>query len=51
MQEAMALEQQAHQREEERKRRILEKKQRSGLPIQGEVLTKAEREARIWAFM
>ncbi|RDB22634.1 hypothetical protein Hypma_010334 [Hypsizygus marmoreus] len=51
LQEAMSLEQQAHRREKEREERIAEKKRRLGMPIRGEVLTKQEREARIWAFM
>ncbi|KAG6911719.1 hypothetical protein DXG01_007969 [Tephrocybe rancida] len=51
LQEAMSLEQQAHLREKERVERIAEKKRRLGLPAKGEVLTRQEREARIWAFM
>lgn len=51
LQEAMNLEQQAHAREKERLERITERKRRLGMPIQGEILTKQEREARIWAFM
>ncbi|KAG6817213.1 hypothetical protein H0H87_011571 [Tephrocybe sp. NHM501043] len=51
LQEAMNLEQQAHLREKERIERIAEKKRRLGLPAKGEVLTRQEREARIWAFM
>ncbi|KAF5387720.1 hypothetical protein D9615_000273 [Tricholomella constricta] len=51
LQEAMNLEQQAHMREKERIERIAEKKRRLGMPIKGEVLTRQEREARIWAFM
>ncbi|EAU84909.1 hypothetical protein CC1G_00428 [Coprinopsis cinerea okayama7 len=49
--EAIELEQQAHQQERERQQRILEKKRRQGVPIRGEVLTREEREARIWAFL
>jgi hypothetical protein len=45
------LEQQAHIREKERQERVDEKKRRLGLPVKGEVLTRQEREARIWAFM
>ncbi|KAG6832923.1 hypothetical protein H0H92_004807 [Tricholoma furcatifolium] len=51
LQEAINLEQQAHLREKERIERIAEKKRRLGLPAKGEVLTRQEREARIWAFM
>ncbi|KAF8165205.1 hypothetical protein B0H34DRAFT_688264 [Crassisporium funariophilum] len=51
MQEAMDLERQAHLQDKERQERIAEKKKRLGMPIQGEILTKQEREARIWAFM
>ncbi|KAG6903374.1 hypothetical protein C0995_013127 [Termitomyces sp. Mi166 len=51
LQEAMNLEQQAHLREKERVERIAEKKRRLGIPAKGEVLTRQEREARIWAFM
>ncbi|KAG5648688.1 hypothetical protein DXG03_000034 [Asterophora parasitica] len=51
LQEAMNLEQQAHMREKERLQRIAEKKRRLGMPVEGEVLTRKEREARIWAFM
>ncbi|KAG6837979.1 hypothetical protein H0H93_008373 [Arthromyces matolae] len=51
LQEAISLEQQAHLREKERIERLAEKKRRMGLPTQGEILTREEREARIWAFM
>ncbi|KAG5340980.1 hypothetical protein C0989_012354 [Termitomyces sp. Mn162] len=51
LQEAINLEQQAHVREKERIERIAEKKRRLGIPVEGEVLTRQEREARIWAFM
>jgi hypothetical protein len=51
LQEAVALEQQAHALDKERKERVIERKKRLGLPIPGEVLTRQEREARIWAFM
>lgn len=51
MEEAINLERQAHLQELERQRRIQEKKQKYGMPMPGEVLTRAEREARIWAFM
>lgn len=37
--------------DKERQERILEKKRRLGMPIKGEVLTREEQEARIWAFM
>ena len=51
LQEAINLEQQAHIREKERIERVAEKKRRLGIPIKGEILTRQEREARIWAFM
>ena len=51
MQEAMELERQAFLQDKERQNRIEEKKKRLGKPIKGEVLTRQEREARIWAFM
>ena len=51
MQEAMELERQAFVQDRERQTRIEEKKKRLGKPIKGEVLTRQEREARIWAFM
>lgn len=51
MQEAMELERQAFLQDRERQNRIEEKKKRLGKPIKGEVLTRQEREARIWAFM
>ncbi|KAG6840457.1 hypothetical protein C0991_006593 [Blastosporella zonata] len=51
LQEAMNLEQQAHLREKERVDRLAEKKRRLGLMAKGEVLTRKEREARIWAYM
>ncbi|RXW24589.1 hypothetical protein EST38_g1229 [Candolleomyces aberdarensis] len=51
LQEAMDLERQAYLQEKERQERALEKKRRLGMPIKGEVLTRAEKEARIWAFM
>lgn len=51
MREAIELERQAHLQEKERQERILEKKKRLGMPIKGEILTKEEQEARIWAFM
>lgn len=50
LQEAIEIEQRAHQLDLERKQRALEKKQRS-MPKPGEKLTREEREAMIWAFM
>ena len=50
LQEAIEIEQRAHQQDLERKQRALEKKQHS-MPGAGENLTREEREARIWAFM
>lgn len=51
MQEAMELEHRAFLQDRERQNRLEEKKKRLGKPIKGEVLTRQEREARIWAFM
>ncbi|KAF7301381.1 hypothetical protein MIND_00703300 [Mycena indigotica] len=51
MQEAIELEQAAHRADKERQERMLEKRQRRGMPLPGEELTRQEREARIWAFM
>jgi len=50
-QEAIELEQRAHMQDLVRQRRLEEKRKRTGLPMTGEILTKEEREARIWAFM
>ncbi|KAF8914051.1 hypothetical protein CPB84DRAFT_1758253 [Gymnopilus junonius] len=49
--EAMELERQAYFQDKERQNRIMEKKKRLGLSLEGEILTRQEREARIWAFM
>lgn len=51
MQEAIDLERQAFLQDKERQQRIVDKKRRLGMPIEGEVLSQEEREARIWAFM
>ena len=51
MQEAIELERQAHLQDQDRQNRIAEKKRRLGLPTNGEVLTRQEREARMLAFM
>ncbi|KAK7049632.1 hypothetical protein VNI00_005663 [Paramarasmius palmivorus] len=51
MQEAIEIEQRAHAQDREREQRLMEKRRRQGLPIKGEVLSRAEVEARIWAFM
>jgi hypothetical protein len=51
VQEAMQIEQEAHTADLRRQREAIAKKQRMGLPIKGEVLSRAEQEARIWAFM
>jgi len=50
-QEAIQLEQRAHAQDQERQQRLEDKRKRTGMPLKGEVLTKQEREARIWAFM
>ncbi|CAL1701436.1 unnamed protein product [Somion occarium] len=49
--EAVRIEQETHALDMRRKQHLEEKKRRMGLPIKGEVLTREEREARIWAFM
>jgi hypothetical protein len=49
--EAMALEQQAHLASLERKRQGEERRQQNGLPRPGEIMTREEREARMWAYM
>jgi hypothetical protein len=51
LQEAIALERQAYIQGKEREERIADKKRRLGMPVKGEILTRKEREARIWAFM
>jgi hypothetical protein len=46
------LEQQAHAADLERKRRLLERREKQGLvTVKGRALTREEQEARIWAFM
>lgn len=50
-QEAVEIEQRAHIQDKERHQRAMEKKQRQGLVTEGEMLSRQEREARIWAFM
>ena len=50
-QEAIQLEQRAHTQDLERQQRLEEKRKRTGMLLKGEILTKEEREARIWAFM
>ncbi|OBZ76780.1 hypothetical protein A0H81_03979 [Grifola frondosa] len=49
--EAVRIEQEAHALDAKRKAEIIEKRRRRGLPIKGEVLTREQQEARIWAFM
>ncbi|KAF9469008.1 hypothetical protein BDZ94DRAFT_1152700 [Collybia nuda] len=51
LQEAIDLERQAYIQGKEREERIADKKRRLGMPVKGEILTRKEREARIWAFM
>ncbi|KAH7924029.1 hypothetical protein BV22DRAFT_1035617 [Leucogyrophana mollusca] len=51
LQEAVELEQRAHAQDIERQQRADDKKRRLGLPLKGEVLTRQEMEARMWAFM
>jgi len=49
--EAMELEQRAHATALEKHKHELEKRLQRGPPLPGEILTREEREARIWAFM
>ncbi|KAI0921341.1 hypothetical protein AcW1_004655 [Taiwanofungus camphoratus] len=49
--EAVRIEQEAHARDLKRQQELEERKRRQGVPIRGEVLTRHEREARMWAFM
>ncbi|KAF8665823.1 hypothetical protein AX16_000266 [Volvariella volvacea WC 439] len=51
LQQAMELEQRAFLQEREREQRLLEKRKLQGLPIPGEILTREEQAARIYAFM
>lgn len=52
LEEAVELEQQAHAADLERKRRLLERREKQGLVTKnGGALTREEQEARIWAFM
>jgi hypothetical protein len=50
-QEAIDLQQKAHAQDLERQQQIAERKKRLGLLREGEILTRQEREARIWAYM
>ncbi|KAG8218772.1 hypothetical protein J3R82DRAFT_4447 [Butyriboletus roseoflavus] len=51
LQEAVELEQRAHVIDLERQQRSDDRKRRIGLPVKGEVLSRQEIDARIWAFM
>ncbi|KAJ7228784.1 hypothetical protein GGX14DRAFT_530489 [Mycena pura] len=51
MQEAIQLEQAAHQADKQKQERLLQKRQQMGMPLPGEQLTRQEREARMWAFL
>jgi hypothetical protein len=51
LQEAIELEREAHVQDLKRQQDIIDKKRRQGIPIPGEVLSRKEQEARIWAFM
>ncbi|KAK7470782.1 hypothetical protein VKT23_002200 [Stygiomarasmius scandens] len=51
LQEAIEIEQRAHAHDLARQQRIQEKRRQYGYPTPGEVMSRAEREARIWAFM
>ncbi|KAJ4467547.1 hypothetical protein J3R30DRAFT_3662729 [Lentinula aciculospora] len=51
MQEAIEIEQRAHVHDLQRKQRMEEKRMNHGYPMQNEVMSRQEREARIWAFM
>ncbi|TFK55809.1 hypothetical protein OE88DRAFT_1652298 [Heliocybe sulcata] len=49
--EAAAIEKRTLAQDMLRKQKINERKMRQGLPIKGEVLTRAEMDARMWAFL
>ncbi|CCM04834.1 uncharacterized protein FIBRA_07027 [Fibroporia radiculosa] len=51
LQEAVRIEQEAHAADQRRKQELEEKRRRQGYIANGEILTKEEREARMWAFM
>lgn len=51
LQEAIELEQRAHVQDAERQQRLDQRNRRIGLPVRGEVLSRAEIDARMWAFM
>ncbi|KAF5370029.1 hypothetical protein D9758_001169 [Tetrapyrgos nigripes] len=51
LQEAIEIEQRAHAQDLAKRQRIEEKRRQYGYPTPGEVMSRAEREARIWAFM
>jgi hypothetical protein len=51
IEEAMEIDKEAQAIEQRRRQRTNEKRKKLGLPIKGEVLSKEETEARIWAFM
>lgn len=51
LQEAVTLEQRAHAEDLARQQRIDERRRRIGLPVKGEVLTRREMDARMWAFL
>jgi hypothetical protein len=50
-QEAVEIEQRAHAADQARQERINDKKKRMGLSIKGEVLTREEKDARMYAFL
>jgi len=49
--EAAAIEKRTLAQDMMRKQKINERKMRQGLPIKGEVLTRAEMDAKMWAFL
>jgi hypothetical protein len=51
LQEAVELERRAHAIDVERQQRSDDRKRRIGLPVKGEILSRQEMDARIWAFM
>jgi len=51
LQEAIQIEQEAHAADRARQQALEEKRRRQGLVVNGEILTRQEREARMWAFM
>ncbi|KAF5393688.1 hypothetical protein D9757_000138 [Collybiopsis confluens] len=51
MQEAIEIEQRAHAYDLQKKQRIEQKRMQHGYPMNGEIMSREERERRIWDFM